>query len=203
MFDEKKYLKPAENIDVSSLSWSSDLPARFKELAVKIEPGFHPDNIENGEIADTRYALREIDYQGSKLLLAGRDDRLITPQAESRAFNFYIIKDGSYVNLTIEVDETGEEEDPIIAERTVVRYDAERKLPPGIGRVFVGQADKFLQELVNNSGRPVIERVSRSPGHGGVELTGEDWDRMFIDELQKRGYQRISDETFEKKFIPE
>jgi len=115
-----------------------------------------------------------------------------------------LIKENSYIELTIEIDD--EHSDPhasIIAERTVVRYDSERKLPRGIGRLFVRQSNTILQQIANETGKKVLEKVDRSPGHGGVDLSGQEWDRMFIDYLEKEGYTRITADIFSKEFHPE
>jgi len=185
------------------LSWTEQRPAQFDHISIEIRPGFHPNNLNNAKLTGTKYTFHEFDYRGSKLKIAGRDDVLITPYTESRALNLYIIKDSGYVELTIEINEHPKDPGtPIIAERTVVRHDLERKLPSGIGRIFTYKTDAFLQQLANNTGRTVLERVDRVPGHDGVELTGQEWDRMFIDELNKRGYSKSSDNTFSKEFFP-
>jgi len=206
MINEKYSLTPAETEDFNlpSLSWTEQRPAQFDHISIEIKPGFHPNNLNNAALTGTKYTFREIDYRGSKLKIAGRDDVLITPYTESRALNIYVIKDSGYVELTIEINEHSKDpETPIIAERTVVRHDLQRKLPSGIGRIFTWQAYAFLQQLANSTGRIVLERIDRTPGHDGVELSGQEWDRMFMNELNKRGYNRISENIFSKEFHPE
>ncbi|MFH2062594.1 MAG: hypothetical protein ABIJ46_00360 [bacterium] len=163
--------------DLHACEWNTERPDGFDSLPFEVKPGFSPLMLERGDIVDTSYALAQVEIDGNRLVLAGRDDILRLNGHDSRAINFYFGRDGGFLEETIELDEG---ENDIVAEVSLVRHDARRQLPRGIGRKAFDASVEYMRRLARESGKTVIYRTDRSSVYGGEELSESDWDRMFL-----------------------
>ena len=187
-------------LDISSLEWSSELPKGYESLGFVVESGFHYKTGSDQANENTKYTYKEISFEGSNYIIAGRDDKIVLNSlSQTRSVNLYFAKSGGYVNACFDIDEY---EDQICVERSIVRRDPDRKLAQGLGRKVFEASEEYLQWLANSENKQLHDRIDRSPGFGGVPLSKEDWNRMFLPLLEKFGYTRASENTFYKYIDP-
>jgi hypothetical protein len=105
---------------------------------------------------------------------------------------------GSRVSAVVEVSYPRRPDGAAKSQVEIVKNDPAGEIPRETGVELYEKILDLIADLAVQRGVPIIDNVRRNPAH----LLPETWHRLFDDLLAERGYARLDDETWQKKYVP-